>query len=128
VIARSTKEFADGGYMMNLRVLGYYEDGESWAAHCLEMDLVGYGETFEVAYEKLKELIEMQIDFAVYKNQPTLIYHPAPPRIFRLYDLMLESYLQNFAGKEHRFDKDHRIANFPLPSISRGTDPSFVTC
>ena len=114
--------------VLTLKVVGYLEDDGDWAAHCLEMDLVGYGKTFKKASVNLKELIEMQIDFAIFMEQPTLIYHPAPPRIFQLYELMLESYLQHFTSKKQKLDKDLRIANFPLPSISRKAEPSFVPC
>lgn len=114
--------------VLTLKVVGYQEDDGVWAAHCLEMDLVGYGKSFKKASENLKELIEMQIDFAIFMEQPTLIYHPAPPRIFQLYELLLANYLQHFTSKKRKSDKNHRIANFPLPSISRKEEPSFVPC
>lgn len=125
---KKTKNFFKGSNVLSLRVLGYQEDDGDWAAHCLEMDLVGYGKTFEAAYKALEELIEMQIDFAVSMNQPTLLYHPAPPDIFRTFDQLFTNHLQHFAGKKQETDKGHRIANLPLPSISRKAGPSFVTC
>jgi hypothetical protein len=69
-----------------LRVLGREVEGGKWSAHCLETDLVGYGDTFNSALKKLFELTEMQISFAIYKNQPALLDHPAPPEVFELYN------------------------------------------
>lgn len=57
-------------------VLGYQEDGE-WVALALEMDLRGYGDTFEQALEDLEDLVAMQIGFAQFKGQPDLIWRPA---------------------------------------------------
>lgn len=122
------KNFFKGSNVLSLRVLGYQEKDGDWAAHCLEMDLVGYGKSFEEAYKNLKELIQMQIDFAIHMEQPTLIYHTAPPGIFKLYDLTFSNYLQHFTSKTQKSDKDLRIANFPLPTISRKAEPSFVPC
>jgi len=70
---------------LTLRVLGYLDDGE-WAAHCLETDLIGWGETFKEAVEALNELTEMQVSFAIQRNQPSLLDHPAPPEIWQLYE------------------------------------------
>lgn len=59
-----------------LSVLGYEEDGE-WVALALEMDLRGYGPTFEEAFSDLRDLVMMQISFALFKGQPGLIEYPA---------------------------------------------------
>jgi hypothetical protein len=53
--------------------VGYEEEGE-WVAHSLEMDLQGFGATFELALEELKELVALQISFAWFKRQPELIW------------------------------------------------------
>ena len=52
-----------------LRVLGREIENGKWSAHCLETDIVGYGPTFDAALKELSELTEMQISFALYKNQ-----------------------------------------------------------
>ena len=80
---------------LNLRVLGYLEDGH-WAAHCLEMDIVGFGSTFHKARKHLQELIEIQLGFAMYKNQPELLNHPAPARLFELYAQLHEACLRRY--------------------------------
>ena len=50
-----------------LRVLGYKEDNEN-IAHCLEMDLKGYGKTEKKAFSDLMDLIKMQVSFAMQKK------------------------------------------------------------
>lgn len=59
-----------------LSILGYQEDGE-WVALALEMDLRGYGKSWEEALSDLRELVFMQISFAVSKGQPEMIWKEA---------------------------------------------------
>ena len=65
-----------------ISVLGYQEDGE-WVALALEMDLRGYGDTFETAMDDLKDHVLMQISFALQKGDPEMIFHPAEATYFR---------------------------------------------
>ncbi len=113
--------------MLNLRVLGYKEKDGEWAAHCLETDLVGYGKTFEDALANLKELTEMQITFAFYKNQPSLLDCPAPANIFELYNTLLRTYLQRYTEKKKLLDKTYRVANIPLPRHPSRAEFSLVS-
>ena len=65
-------------------VLGYREDGH-WCALALEMDLRGYGQSFDEALQDLRESMSMQIGFALFKNEPGMIFFPADPVYFSLY-------------------------------------------
>lgn len=69
----------------SLNVLGYQEEGE-WVALALEMDLRGYGPTFQEATKELHELVTTQIGFARFKRQPELIWKPAEPVYWRLFE------------------------------------------
>lgn len=91
-----------------LKILFYKEDN-LLIAHALEMDLKGYGKTKEEAEKKLEELIKMQLSFAVFKNDLSLIYHPAEPRFFMLFEQIKEQYLKTF--KE---DNDYSIENLSI--------------
>lgn len=86
-----------------LSVLGYQEEGE-WVALSLEMDLRGYGKTFNEAFISLTELIEIQFSFAVSKNQPELIFKPAEPVYWTIYERgraeRLESLVRNSEGND----------------------------
>jgi hypothetical protein len=62
-----------------LSVLGYREDGE-WVALVLEMDLRGYGATWEEALDEVRELALMQTSFAHEKGQPEMIWKDAEPQ------------------------------------------------
>ena len=62
---------------LQLRVLGYFEDGY-WVAHCLDMDIMGHGNTFEEAKAALADAIRAQISFAIFKNNLGLLWNPAP--------------------------------------------------
>ena len=67
----------------SLNVLGYREQDE-WVALAMEMDLRGYGSTFSEALEELADLVQTQIEFAQFKDQPELIWKPAEPVLRRL--------------------------------------------
>lgn len=68
-----------------LSILGYQEDDE-WVALALEMDLRGYGATFEEALGELQELVMMQISFALQQDQPELIWKSAEPRFHDMWE------------------------------------------
>lgn len=59
-----------------LNVLGYREEGE-WVALALEMDLRGYGQTWDEALDDLRDLVVMQISFAHFKGQLEMIWKSA---------------------------------------------------
>ena len=67
-----------------LSILGYREEGE-WVALALEMDLRGYGETWEEALEELKDVVLMQINFAHFKEHPEMIWKDAEERYWRMF-------------------------------------------
>jgi hypothetical protein len=104
-----------------LRVLGYVKSGGSWAAHCLETDLVGYGDSFEAALDNLEELTAMQISFAQFKNQPLLLYKPAPPQIFEIYNNQLQSKLEGFFWQD-KVDSRREVTCIPWPMNLSETD------
>jgi len=98
-----------------LRVLGYAKSDNSWAAHCLETDIVGYGASFKEALDNLIELTEMQVTFAVYKNQPALLDRPAPIEIIETYQQILRKKLQLFTT-EKKTKSSRQITSIPWPN------------
>jgi len=100
-----------------LRVLGREVEGGKWSAHCLETDIVGYGETFDAALKELFELTEMQISFAIYKNQRSLLDHPAPPEVIELYNAEHRVEMTQFnLSKPKRRNRVVTSMPFPNPS------------
>jgi hypothetical protein len=110
-----TANIRQEGNALYLRVLGYLRQDGSWAAHCLETDLVGYGKSFQAALDNLQELTEMQISFAIYKNQPALLDCPAPPDIIEMYNYLVRSSIQWFTRPEKK-DRKRRITSIPWPN------------
>ena len=53
--------------------LVYQEEGKI-VAHALEMDLVGHGDTIDEAIADLRDLIRMQVEFAISRNNPDLMF------------------------------------------------------
>jgi hypothetical protein len=99
---------------LSLPILGYREDGE-WVALALEMDLRGYGETFDEAAQDLADLVTGQLSFALQKGEPELIYHPAEPVYWRMHADVQREKLSAFARGTSR-DSELRVAGMPLPS------------
>ncbi len=98
-----------------LNILGYQEDGE-WTALALEMDLRGYGETFEEALEDLVDLVEMQVSFASFKGQPEMIWNPADPVWFERFSEVRQARLRDiYGGGPHPENDGYRVRGMPIP-------------
>lgn len=59
-----------------LSILGYREE-DQWVALALEMDLRGFGDTWDEAVDDLREIVLMQISFAHFKGQLEMIWRHA---------------------------------------------------
>ena len=74
----------------------------------------GYGETFEEACEDLKDLVLMQITFAIQKDQPDMIWRPADPVYFERFSEQRRRQLHYFAKPIE--DDQYHAGGVPLPS------------
>ena len=101
-------------------VLGFRENDE-WCALALEMDLRGYGKTFDEAVEDLYDCIKMQIGFARFKNQPDMVFHPAEPIYFSLFAQIRNDHLASIAAGRasganlDEVEDEYAVAGIPLP-------------
>jgi hypothetical protein len=98
-----------------LSVLGYQEDGE-WVALALDMDLRGYGSTFPEATRELQQLVSTQFEFARFKRQPELIWKPAEPIYWRLFEDARRDRLHEFVLRTAPSDPSYEIGGLPLPA------------
>ena len=99
-------------YKVNLNVLGYLEDGE-YVALALEMDLRGYGETFDEAMGDLKDQVAMQLSYSLYKtNSLDMAFKPAESVWHSLYATARIEALRNLT---HQSSVDYCAADIPLP-------------
>lgn len=97
---------------LNLRVLGY-KQGRKWTAHCLEMDLIGEGRSFEAALDELKDAIALQVSFAYRQDQSELLSHPAPPEFFAIFEQISRKILASFPHTHQ--EAGFQLANIPVP-------------
>lgn len=100
---------------INLNVLGY-RDGDEWIALALEMDLRGYGGSFEEALEDLRELVNMQISFSRFKGQPELIWKAADPIWFERFAEVRREYLEALVRETEVSEPEYSIAGLPIPT------------
>jgi hypothetical protein len=112
---------------VTLNVLGYQEEGE-WVALALEMDLRGYGETFEKAIAELADLVQMQISFSRFKGQPELMWKAAEPIWFERFAEVRREYLEALVRQVEVIDSEYSIAGLPIPPahVIEGLKASFV--
>lgn len=109
-------------------ILGYQENGE-WVALALEMDLRGFGKTFEDALDQLMESVEAQISFARYKNEPGLIWHPAEKKYFDLFDRVRKKRLTDRLMGQESEDNEYELRfRFPDPQVIAQKAASYRPC
>ena len=110
-------------------MFGYRED-DAWVALALEMDLRGYGRTFKQAMEELRDLVNMQVSFALFKNQPEMIWRSAEPVWFSRYEEARKELLQARLRRRPAKSPDTEVAAMPIPpddvveSIKSGFRPA----
>ena len=97
-----------------LNVLGYQEDGE-WVALALEMDLRGYGSTFGEALGELRDLVMMQISFALFKGQPDMIWRSADAVWFELFAEARRERLRHLAVLPDEGETAFVVSGIPIP-------------
>ena len=111
---------------LHMRVLGYKEDGE-WCALCLEMDLRGYGHTFDEAVEDLHNAVVSQFTFAMQVNNPDLLAFRAEQKYHDIFaDLLHLSIARKMVANQvvqEAQEESQMIRELPVPSpkdLNRG--------
>ena len=99
---------------VTMSVLGFQEEGE-WCALALEMDLRGYGQSFDEALEDLHEAMTMQISFAQFKGKTDMIFHPAEPMYFSLFAQVRNDHIMALARNGSTAESEYAVAGIPIP-------------
>ena len=99
---------------VTVSVLGFREDGV-WCALALEMDLRGYGRTFDEALEDLHDALTMQIGFAQFKGETAMIFHPAEPMYFSLFAQVRNDHIVALATNRPAAESEYTVAGMPIP-------------
>lgn len=98
---------------MMLNVLGYREDDEV-VALALEMDLRGYGATFDEAMADLEDQVRMQLGFALFKHGSLdMAYYPAEPVWFELFAEARHAALRSLT---HDDSANFQPGGLPMPA------------
>lgn len=97
-----------------INILGSKEDGE-WVALALEMDLRGYGATWEEAVDDLRDVVLMQIRFAHSKGQVDMIWRRADEEHWnRFAEVRREKLMRAIADGVER-EETHHAGGMVLP-------------
>ena len=100
-----------------LNVLIYRCEGEDgWTALVLEMDIRGYGDTPAEAFQELGDLVRMQVSFAMFKEDPSLIWKPADPVWFeRFADARRNQLRHQLLDIPPTKEPEYRASGMPTP-------------
>lgn len=97
-----------------VNVLGVREDDE-WQAIALELNLVGFGDSFESAVADLNQTIEAQISFAVQHDTLDSIFVPADPKYLQIYADIRRASIKSSILNSEWMDRDYVVRDIPLP-------------
>lgn len=87
-----------------LNILTWQEEGQ-YFAHCLELDICGYGKTLHDALHLLAQLIDDQMEFS--KTHHTQLFHPAPPEYWqKVYEIQANRIQQFLLSKPLQFSEE----------------------
>lgn len=73
-----------GGYRVPLRAVFYRESGR-WVAHCLELDLLGDGDSTEDALSSLTDAIQLQVEATIEHKNFDNLFSPAEGKYFQMF-------------------------------------------
>ena len=110
---KTIKNLSSAEHPSSVNVLGFKEENE-WCALGLEVDIRGYGCTFEEACSDLTDLITYQISFSIYKDQVDLIFHPSDEKFFTIFYRIIDR--QRYE-KINDDTKHYRLSKIPLHNI-----------
>jgi len=104
-----------------IRVVFYQEDN-SWVAHCLEFDLLGHGTTQEQALELLNGAIHTQVEASQDFENSANLFSPADGKYFRMFaagsdaahgEVQFQSshiIIDDTCSREYHEDKSNEVA------------------
>jgi hypothetical protein len=69
---------------IQLRAVCYREE-DVWFSHCLEMDIIGQGDTPKQALDSMAEQINMQIEFSLKNGNLDNLFQPADAAFLRMF-------------------------------------------
>ena len=78
---------------VTIQILGIKKDGK-WNAKALSMNLMGFGNTFEEALNKLCEAITYQIEYAIKHDILENIFVPAEEHYWNLYKSIIIEHIK----------------------------------
>jgi len=91
---------------MTLSILGLREEGDEWHAIALELDLHGYGATYDEAKADLVDHIKMQIAFSMQKGKPELVPFATDVTYWKLFAI---THAEQFSAWSQPTSEDRQI-------------------
>ena len=97
------------GNKLSLQVVAYFSpEDECWIAHCLEMDIIGHGDTAEEAARCLDGAIKCHLKAAF--DDGVDLFRPAPREIQEMYLKSIEIQARKDSKSPPEFNKQLEVA------------------
>lgn len=85
------------------------KEGDSWTAHCLELDIVASANTAEEARQDMIDLVVEQIKYALSNDNMENLFFPAPKEVW-----------EEFFACKAKSAEDYQLKNGPEAKGLRG--------
>ncbi len=106
-----------------LRVLLYKDvDEGEWVALCLEMNIHGWGATWDEALNLLEERIEAHVSFAIENDRTEAIFCSAGPEWLARWEEGLPALVRRGLRKPEVEPTGFNLLLFPFPQIQEAQD------
>jgi hypothetical protein len=105
------------------------KEGESWIAHCLELDIVATAQSLETVKGEMKDLILAQVDYAFSNDNLENLYRPAPAEVWKaFYQCQSRNQVEDKINIKSIFQKERGLKSFVPPWIIAKTCIADGTC
>lgn len=107
----------------HLRVLLYMDASEGeWVALCLEMNIHGWGATWDEALNVLEERIDVHVSFAAENDRMEAIFCPAGPEWQARWEEGLPALVRRGASNPTVQSTGYNLLMFPLSRIQKSVE------
>ena len=96
-------------------------EGETYIAHCLELDIVATADSLDTLHSDIIDLIVAQVDYAFSNDNLENLYHPAPAEVWAEFYSCKEKKENRIKLDSLFSDNDHGLKSFVPPWIIANT-------
>jgi hypothetical protein len=105
------------------------KEGETWIAHCLELDIVATAQSLETLKGEMNDLILAQVDYAFSNDNLENLYRPAPAEVWKeFYQCRSRNQVEDKVDIKSTYKQTKGLKSFVPPWIIAKTCIVEETC